>query len=461
MTRSARASLDFAARGLAVLGMVAVLILLSWHIGLKAWGEMGLGAVYTVVVSGYVISRFAFAAAYRAPRDKGFRPDVAIIVPAFNEGPAVARTIHACLALDYPRDKLEIVVVNDGSADDTWQHMTNAAACYPPSAVRCIDLGRNQGKRAAMAAGIRATSAEIMVFIDSDSMPEPDGVRKLVQIFANPKVGAGSGLTMVRNADVNALTRMQQARYYLSFQLLKTAESVLGAVSCNPGCFAAYRRPAVLGVIERWERQRFFGVDCTFGDDRSLTNMLLRKGWRSTYHSEAVAWTDVPDSYRRFFKQQLRWKKSWLREGPLLLTHLWRTRPLAFPALFVQTTAGLLSPVIMAYNLIGRPLVTGLLPELYALALFMVACAYGFLYRSQRSGSIWKWAIIGTFFYIAFSPQLIWAAIRVADNSWGTRPGPRVQSQPGQAQPVPAQPVPAQRASGPSEALPSSEGILT
>jgi hyaluronan synthase len=419
--------LDPLVRVLALIAMVGVLGLIAWHISVKASELTGFGVVYTVVVSSYVLSRFGMAALYRVPRDAGLEPDVAIIIPAYNEGQAVVRTIHACLGLEYPREKLEVVVVNDGSADDTWEHMLRAAACYPPGAVRCVDLGSNQGKRAAMAAGVRATSAEILVFVDSDSMPEPDGVRRLVQVFASPKVGAASGLTMVRNASVNALTRMQQARYYVSFQLLKTAESVVGAVSCNPGCFSAYRRCAVLSVLQRWEHQRFLGIECTFGDDRALTNMLLRKGWVSRYHSGAVAWTDVPECYRKFFNQQLRWKKSWLREGPILMGHIWRTRPLAFPAVFIQTLAGLLSPVVLLYNLGWHTVTAGVPPILYALALYMIACAYGLLYRSQRHDGVWKWAILGTFFYIAFSPQLIWAAIRVRDSSWGTRGGPPSQ----------------------------------
>ena len=413
--------LDPLVRTLALFALLGILSLIAWHIVIKARGLSGFGVLYTVVVSGYVLSRFGLAALYRRPPDAGLEPPVAIVVPAYNEGEAVARTIDACLGLDYPPDKLEIVVVNDGSSDDTWAHMTKAAARYEPGAVRCVDLGSNQGKRAAMAAGVRRTSAEILVFVDSDSLPAPDGVRRLVQSFAKPKVGAASGLTHVRNADCNVLTRMQQARYFISFQLLKTAESVVGAVSCNPGCFSAYRRSAVLPVLDRWEHQRFLGMECTFGDDRSLTNMILRKGWVSTYHNGAVAWTEVPDRYGKFFRQQLRWKKSWLREGPILMSHIWRTRPLAFPAVFIQTLAGLLSPIILLYNLLWHSAASGTPPLLYGIALYLVACAYGLLYRTQRHDGLWKWAIFGTFFYIALSPQLLWAAVRIRDGSWGTR----------------------------------------
>jgi hyaluronan synthase len=408
---------------LSAVGVAIVCGAVCWHVTIRATLAHAhpLNAVYTVLVSGFVVSRFALAAAYRPPRDAGLEPTVAIIVPAFNEGAAVGRTIDACLAVDYPADKLEVVVIDDGSDDDTWEHILAGARRHGEGAVRCLALGSNQGKRTAMAAGIRATTAEILLFVDSDSEPAPDAVQRLVQAFADERVGAVAGITHVRNAAVNALTRMQAARYYISFQLLKTAESVVGAVSCCPGCFAAYRRQAVLPLLAEWEHQRFLGVACTYGDDRALTNRVLKAGWRTVYDCRAEAWTDAPEAYRTFFRQQLRWKKSWSREGPLLLLHVWRTRPLAFPSVLVATLAGLASPLVLIYNFAVHPAVTGVLPLLYVVALYLVAMAYGLLHRSQRRDGNWVWAILGTFFYVAFSAQLLWALLRLRDGSWGTR----------------------------------------
>jgi hyaluronan synthase len=410
-------------RIVAALATAGVSALLLWHVGkrLDTTGFSGVGTVYTVLITLYVFSRFALAAVYRPPRDAGLEPTVAIVVPAFNEGAAVGRTIDACLAIDYPAEKLEIVVINDGSTDDTWTHILEAAARHPEGAVRCVDLGANLGKRAAMAEGIRLTEAEILVFVDSDSIPAPWGVRRLVQGFADPRVGAVSGLSYVRNADANTLTRMQAARYYISFQLLKSAESVVGAVSCCSGCFAAYRRTAVLEVIERWEHQRFLGVECTYGDDRALTNMILRKRWKAIYHSEAEAWTDAPTRYKVFFRQQLRWKKSWAREGPILCSHLWRSRPLAFPAALLAAVAGILSPIVVAWNLLWRPFAGGVNPSFYLLCLYLMSMCYALTYRSLRADGVWKFALVATFFYVSFSPQLVWAIARIRDASWGTR----------------------------------------
>jgi hyaluronan synthase len=419
---------------LKVLGLLVIAViccLIAWHVGVKIAFLRGnlLTAGYTILISSYVLSRFGLAVFYRPPKDRGIEPTVAIIVPAYNESEAVARTIHSCLALDYPRDKIEIVVVNDGSSDDTWMRMRDAAAQYAPGAVRCIDLGKNMGKRAAMAAGIRATSSEILVFVDSDSMPAQDAIRKLVQGFADKKVGAISGLTYVRNAQSNTLTRMQATRYFVSFQLLKSAESVLGAVTCCSGCFAAYRRSAVVDLLDDWEHQRFLGVDCTYGDDRALTNRVIKAGWTTRYDSRAEAWTDAPDQYNKFFRQQLRWKKSWSREGPLLLAHIWRSRLRALPSVAVQTIAGLMSPIVILYSL-AQPLTHGRFPTVYFVGLFLVASAYALVYRMLRNDGMWFYAFLGTFFYISFSPQLLWALVRIRDGKWGTRDDGSAQAPP-------------------------------
>jgi hyaluronan synthase len=389
---------------------------------LRTVGFHSFGSFYTLLITSYVFSRFLLAAIYSPPRDAGMEPHIAIVVPAYNESEAVARTIHSCIGLEYPAEKLEVVVINDGSDDDTWDHMQRAAGEYPSGRVRCVDLGSNQGKRAAMAEGIRQTQAEVLVFVDSDSMPAPWAVRKLVQGFADAKVGAISGLTYVRNAETNTLTRMQAARYYISFQLLKTAESVVGAVSCCSGCFAAYRRDAVMPLLERWEHQKFLGAECTHGDDRALTNQVLKSGWRTIYDAEAEAWTDAPDRYRKFFKQQLRWKKSWSREGPILAAHIWRSRPIAFSAVLIATLSGLASPVVAIINVIYLPLMKGIEPFFYVLCLYLMSMTYALMYRSLRSDGIWRYTILATFFYVSFSLQLIWAILRIRDGRWGTRP---------------------------------------
>jgi hyaluronan synthase len=358
---------------------------------------------------------------YRPPRRTGLEPRIAVIIPAYNEGRSIRSTLNACLAVEYPMDRCELVCIDDGSEDETWAHITRVAEDDETNRIQAIRFPENRGKRAAMAAGVRATDAEILIFVDSDSQPAPDAFRLIVQGFVDPHVGAVSGMTHARNASSNVLTKMQATRYYVSFQLLKSAESVLGAVACCSGCFAAYRRSAVLEVLDRWESQRFLGVACTYGDDRALTNMILRESWTSRFDAEATAWTQVPERYGIFFRQQLRWKKSWAREGPILLSHLWRMRPLAFLSFTLATLSGLLSPLILVWNLVAGPGLTGSSPIFYLLALYLVSAAYALFHRAFRDDGLWKYSIIATFFYISFALQLVWAVARIRDGRWGTR----------------------------------------
>jgi hypothetical protein len=124
-------------------------------------------AAYGLVVAAFIVSRFVLSVCYRPARDAGLEPHVAIVMPAFNEEEAIAASIRSLLVLDYPQDKLEVVVVNDGSSDRTLAEIENVARSNPR--VQVIDFPSNRGKRAAMAAGIRATSAEVIAFVDSDS----------------------------------------------------------------------------------------------------------------------------------------------------------------------------------------------------------------------------------------------------------------------------------------------------
>lgn len=403
--------------------VVVIVSVLGWHVvhRLMNYGNLGwLIAIYTVVVGCYVISRFMLAAFYRTAPEADLLPTVAVVIPAYNEGVSVRRTIDACFAQDYPPEHLQIMCIDDGSTDDTWPHLLEARIHYGDR-LRCVSLVRNQGKRAAMAHGVRSTQSEVVVFVDSDSEPVPGAFRQIVRNFVRSDVGAVTGHTMARNADVNALTKMQSARYFLSFQLLKAAESVVGAVTCCSGSFSAYRRTAVAHLLGEWERQSFLGAPCTYGDDRALTRLVIEQRWRSIYDSSSQATTDVPVSYGSFFRQQLRWKKSWLRESPLLLRHLWRTRPLAFPFMVVATLVGLLSPIVLAMSMMVAPLVLAEIPVTYVLGLFLVAMAYGLFHRSRSDDVRWVWAVIGTVFYLAFSAQIFWAMARIRDGKWGTR----------------------------------------
>ncbi len=381
-------------------------------------------AVYGIVVAIYLLTRFTLSLFYKPHPDAGMEPRIALVAPGFNEEHAVRASLNSLLDGDYPEDKLEIVAINDGSTDNTLEEM-NKARGDSNGRIQVINFPENRGKRAAMAAGIRATTAEIIVVVDSDSMLERDSLRNIVQPFADERIGAVSGHTDVDNADDNWLSKMQAVRYYIAFRVMKAAESIFGCVTCCPGCFSAYRREAIMPKLAWWENQHFLGVPSTFGDDRSLTNCVLRR-WRVTYQSTAHAVTIVPTGFYKFLRQQARWKRSWAREAIYLLRLIWRKPLPAQFAVYVSVMLPLLAPIVCGYALIVSPLLLGsTFSLLYPLGIYAMALTYGLYYAAshQQFGSRWWYGIVFVGFYLAFLLwQTYWAIATLRTAKWGTRP---------------------------------------
>jgi hyaluronan synthase len=402
----------------ALLGFLAI----TKGVYLPAFWRDPLFATYSLVVTVYLSSRFLLSLLYRPVRgDVAELPSITIVVPAMNEERAMASTIDAVFSVDYPRELLDVYVVDDGSTDGTWREIRRAAQRYPQ--LHALRFSHNRGKRAAMAAGIRASQADLVCFVDSDSHLATDALRELVKPFVDPRVAIVTGHADVLNTGRNLLTRLQQVRYYVAFRVTKAAESLFGAVTCASGCFSAYRRSALLEVLTKWEGQTFLGREATFGDDRALTNMLLRR-YRVVYQSTARCETVVPDTMRRFLVQQTRWKKSWLRESLIASTFFWKKHPIAALATYASIVFPVIAPLIVLRTLVVGPLLHGSSPFMYLIGLYAMAMLYSLYYAWQRQSPHW-WA--GVAFVGLYAGVLIWqtywAIATARRTAWGTRAG--------------------------------------
>jgi hyaluronan synthase len=393
-------------------------IWLAKDVGFSVILEDPLFYTYSLLVTVYVCTRFLLAPLYRPTPDRGYRPTIAIVIPAFNEEGCIEATIDACYSSDYPRERVQVVVVDDGSTDGTWERILAARERNP--SVVCVRFPTNRGKRAGMAEGIRRSTAELCVFIDSDSVVEPDGLALLVQDFADPRVGAVVGHADILNKTQNWLTRMQQVRYYVAFRVIKGSESLFGAVTCASGCFSAYRRSAMMPVLERWENQRFLGRPATFGDDRALTNYVLRT-WRITYQSQARSHTLAPDRLRIFAVQQLRWKKSWLRESLHVSKFIWRKNPIAATLTYMGCLFPWVAPIIVLHAVWFRALGAGS-PLFYIVGAYVMAVLYSLYYAVMRRSPLWWHGVSFVAIYMAFLVwQTYYALLTIRNTNWGTR----------------------------------------
>lgn len=261
-----------------------------------------------------------------APASVAQAPSITVVIPAYNEGAMVAKTIDSVATALYPADRLEVFAVDDGSADDTWDHIRAAAARHP-GVVTPLRLPRNMGKREALAAGFRRASGEVLVTIDSDCLIAPDALLALAGPFRDGRVGAVAGKVTVLNRDEGIIPRMLAVRFVLSFDFLRAVQSTYGTVYCCPGAIAAYRAAAVRGVLVRWLHDEFLGARCTFGEDRTMTNLLLEAGFDTVYQRSAVVRTVVPHTYRKLCRMYLRWDRSYVREEIRYAWRVLRRRP--------------------------------------------------------------------------------------------------------------------------------------
>ncbi len=400
----------------------------------EAWlaGIPGLsGIAYWVQLSGagmlaLTTLRTAFWLFYRPVPGGQFFPQVTAVVPAYNEGRMVRNALLSLARCDYPAGKLRIIGVDDGSRDDTWEHM-QAAARLHPDRIQLVRLPQNRGKRAALLAGFQAAEGEVVVTVDSDCIVSPDAVRNLVAPLANPRVGAVAGKVVVHNLKAGILPRMLAPQFLVTFDFLRASQSVTGTVLCCPGALAAYRLSALRPLLPEWLDQRFWGTHVGPGEDRYLTTLLMRAGYDARYQSTATVHTLVPTHYKGMVKMMLRWDRSDVRESLMALRHPPVRRGwsrLAVPVVLahvVGTLVGVPVSFVSVYSLLAvlaaHPWV-----GLAGLGTLGLPSLMGF---AQALSAEWTPGAFYLLLYAYFSPALIWiqpwAALTLRDQAWMSR----------------------------------------
>lgn len=377
-------------------------------------------AVYTALLS-LLWMRYRV---FKAPEGAEW-PKVTVVIPAFNEGPMVGRSIRSVAACNYPKDKLEVIVVDDGSRDDTFFHMQHLRREFP-GLVRLVRFVGNRGKRSALVAGFRAASGSIVVTIDSDSEINPDTIHEMVAPFlADEKIGAVAGRVAVLNRDT-PISRMLEVQFTLAFDYGRAAQSAYRCVACCPGALSSFRKDIILPFMDEWENQRFLGRPVNHGEDQALTNIVLRQGYDTVYQRTAIVHTLVPTNYRQLSRMFLRWDRSYIVEGFSFAKFMFtryreNNRLLPIVTFFVSNLRFVLVAVaLMELPRIFDTNVSTLFRTSVALALGAIFSAAYYL-RFER-GFRWLYGVMYAVFSV-FALQWIlpWALVTVRDERWGTR----------------------------------------
>ncbi|MDT0644667.1 glycosyltransferase [Zunongwangia sp. F363] len=358
-------------------------------------------------------------------------PTCTVIVPAYNEGKQVYSTLKSLVNSDYPAGKLQLIAIDDGSKDDTWEWMKIAKEELGER-VSIYQQPHNQGKRHALYRGFNMGTGEVFVTVDSDSIVQKDTLRNLVSPFVtNQNCGAVAGNVRVLNNEKAIIPRMLNVSFVFSFEFIRSAQSVLGSVLCTPGALAAYRGKAVMNCLPEWINQTFMGQPTDIGEDRAMTNMILKQGYHVLFQRNAYVLTNIPEKFSSLHKMFTRWERSNVREnlmmskfafktfrngsksGPrILLINQWMQMLTTYPLFIIMIVLLLLHPVLFISSTLLSILIFSTLPAFF----------YARKYNISEAFWAYSYSLFYTFGLFWIAPYAMATANR---RGWLTRELPK------------------------------------
>ncbi|RKY92795.1 MAG: glycosyl transferase [Ignavibacteriae bacterium] len=251
---------------------------------------------------GILILAYFHLSEYTFKSTNGFKPFVSIIIPVYNESKMIEKSVASLLKLDYA--DYEIIIVNDGSTDDTEQVAT-ALVGYQKGKLSGIKVSlvnkTNGGKASALNAGIQISKADYILCMDGDSQLSPDSLKLAIRHFSNPKIGAVAGNVKVLNRG-KFITDLQALEYVEGLNMARSAQSFVRLVNIIPGPIGLFRKEAL-------EKAGYYADD-TFAEDADLTLRILAGGWKIYYEPKSISYTEAPENLQQLLKQRYRWTRG-------------------------------------------------------------------------------------------------------------------------------------------------------
>ncbi|MED7924346.1 glycosyltransferase [Nonomuraea sp. LP-02] len=407
----------------------------------------------TIVIFYLAYTRYADPAvhppsAHRRGRDTDLfvplpaQPTVSFLVAVRNEESGIEACVHSMVAGDL--DGVQVIVVDDASTDGTPDVLRELARELP---IEVLFLEENVGKKRALVRAMERAKGDVIAFTDSDCVLAADALSRCVTaLVRHPELGAVSGHARALNAEQSVLSRAQDVWYEGQFRVIKAAESVFGAVVCVSGPLAVFRRDAIYNYLPAWAEDRFLGAEFRFATDRQLTGYVLGQryrgrglkrrhadspfvrdvdypelAWRTSYVRSARVWTTVPDRLRPFLRQQIRWKKSFIRNIFFTGTFIWRRGVGAAALYYVHMLWVLAAPVLVIRHLLWEPL-TGmwLMTWLYLSGVVIKGFFWGMAFKFGADGSSrWRYRLVMSLLSsVLLSWLLPYAAVTIRRKHW-------------------------------------------
>ena len=396
-------------------------------------------------------------------------PLISIVVPVKNEEDNIRNCVMSCVNQSYKNK--EVIIVDDASTDNTPKILDQIRAEVGSENIRILHLSKSVGKKRAIETASEIAKGEIYAFMDSDCDMASDAVEKAAKIFMSDRLlGALTAQGKVRGAHTgNILLKMQQVYIDGSYRVIKGAESSFNSLTCCSGSLSFYKRAAVQDFMHEWAHDRFLGVDFKFCTDRRMTarvlgskvvlnendlhkeeqshqkipilqtgnddlvmmksssdadmddNDISKPYWKVLFSSSIRVSIGVPDTIPALMKQQIRWKKSFLRSLSSTGRIYWKRPFYAAMMYYVQTGMKFIRPFILLHAVVMLPLAGDILsPILWLSGIMFTGMIYGVDFRLRNPGDkLWLYRPLFTFLTtFVYTWLLIWAGITIRKQSW-------------------------------------------
>ncbi len=243
---------------------------------------------------------YSQALLYR-PYLESHRISAAVIIPVVDEPEAVFRRVLKSICAQRPQ---QIIVVVNGPRNYTLEKLAKEY-----KGVRVI-WTRKPGKRNAIRVGMRHVTAELTILVDSDTIWTKDTLRELKKPFKDMSIGGVTTRQKILDDSRSLVTLFCSIMEEIRAEGTMKAMSVQGSVGCLPGRTIAFRTSILNSVMKEFTSEKFMGFHKEVSDDRSLTNLTLKLGYKTVAQDTSVVYTDAPDRWKKFIRQQLRWSEG-------------------------------------------------------------------------------------------------------------------------------------------------------
>lgn len=408
-------------------GLLVVTMLISNTLSESIVSQKISFSLLGMLLLGYMIIKLLFSLFYKpyigTKRYNKKISEVRIdaVIPFYNEDLDVIRKqIESFQHQSF--QNFHLYYVDDGSeTTEVYKYLREFSKTYDKLTV--IRTEENSGKRNAQCVVFPNLKGDFIFTTDSDTIFHEDNLWHLLQPFEKTDVLAVTGQVRVLNESQTWLSKLLSIRYFNAFEVERAGQSALGSVLVCSGPNTLFRTEIILKHLDEYENQVFLGKKQTYGDDRALTNFVLRDGM-AVYQANAQCFTEVPAHLQKFLKQQVRWSKSFFRESYLGLKNAWKyKKTVPFIWIFIEL---ILFPVFLAsLGYMCFLIVTGQFTWFNFIVLILFTTINSYirnLYYMSIDRYVFLLAPIYSFIHIfLLTPIRLWALFTLRDTKWGTR----------------------------------------